>query len=173
MTAINSSLTSFQPFHLSPIIPKAKEKMRTPSFSLLLICCFLFAFPNTNRTNKADQLRRFLNSKSSESFLQSDSWADLDAAEPVLPVYVSRQAGLMEVDKIKALPGQPKDVNFSQYSGYATVDPKKGRALFYYFVESPYNSSMKPLVLWLNGGPGCSSLGYCHAGNRTLQSKKG
>ncbi|KAL6215519.1 hypothetical protein ACLB2K_014948 [Fragaria x ananassa] len=43
---------------------------------------------------------------------------------------------------------------------YVTVDPKAGRALFYYFVESPQDSSSKPLVLWLNGGPGCSSFGF-------------
>ncbi|WCJ35374.1 Serine carboxypeptidase 1 [Euphorbia peplus] len=70
------------------------------------------------------------------------------------------QDGLMEADKIATLPGQPKGVDFDQYAGYVTVDPNHGRALFYYFVESSLNSSTKPLVLWLNGGPGCSSLGY-------------
>ncbi|XP_077212800.1 serine carboxypeptidase 1-like [Tasmannia lanceolata] len=75
------------------------------------------------------------------------------------PVYVSSQDGLMEADKIDKLPGQPDGVNFDQYAGYVTVDPKHGRALFYYFAESPTNSSTKPLVLWLNGGPGCSSFG--------------
>ncbi|KAF9622658.1 hypothetical protein IFM89_032579 [Coptis chinensis] len=65
-----------------------------------------------------------------------------------------------EADKIETLPGQPEGVDFDQYSGYVTVDPTAGRALFYYFVESPQNSSTNPLVLWLNGGPGCSSLGF-------------
>ncbi|CAK9154472.1 unnamed protein product [Ilex paraguariensis] len=45
------------------------------------------------------------------------------------------------------------------YIGYVTVDPKAGRALFYYFVESPQNSSTKPLVLFIGGAPMCSSLG--------------
>ncbi|GFP84551.1 serine carboxypeptidase-like 28, partial [Phtheirospermum japonicum] len=63
-----------------------------------------------------------------------------------------------EADKIDRLVGQP-DVNFRQYSGYVTVDPDAGRALFYYFAEAAENSSTKPLVLWLNGGPGCSSIG--------------
>lgn len=69
------------------------------------------------------------------------------------PVYVGPQEGLREVDKIGSLPGQPAGgVGFDQYSGYVTVDPDAGRALFYYFVESSHNSSTKPLVLWLNGG---------------------
>ncbi|KAJ0084277.1 hypothetical protein Patl1_30129 [Pistacia atlantica] len=43
----------------------------------------------------------------------------------------------MELDKIIALLGQPNGINFNQYSGYVTVDPQAGRALFYYFVEFP------------------------------------
>ncbi|KAH6772650.1 serine carboxypeptidase-like 40 [Perilla frutescens var. hirtella] len=80
-----------------------------------------------------------------------------ETGEYYSPVYVGNQDGLRKADKISSLPGQPQ-VNFSQYSGYVTVDPKAGRALFYYFTESEHASD-KPLVLWLNGGPGCSSLG--------------
>lgn len=71
--------------------------------------------------------------------------------------------GNMEDDLIKGgLPGQPtSNVKFKQYAGYVNVDEKNGRSLFYYFAESASgNASSKPLVLWLNGGPGCSSLGF-------------
>ncbi|KAG2557879.1 serine carboxypeptidase-like 45 [Panicum virgatum] len=61
-------------------------------------------------------------------------------------------------DRIRRLPGQP-EVSFGQYSGYVGVDDAGKRALFYYFVEAEVDPASKPLVLWLNGGPGCSSLG--------------
>ncbi|KAK1271945.1 Serine carboxypeptidase-like 45 [Acorus gramineus] len=69
-----------------------------------------------------------------------------------------QQSLLSQPDEITTLPGQPQ-ISFQQYSGYITVDQKRQRALFYYFVEAELEPSSKPLVLWLNGGPGCSSLG--------------
>ncbi|KAK9987101.1 hypothetical protein SO802_032052 [Lithocarpus litseifolius] len=61
-------------------------------------------------------------------------------------------------DRITSLPGQPQ-VSFQQFSGYVTVDEKQQRSLFYYFVEAETQPASKPLALWLNGGPGCSSIG--------------
>ncbi|KAL2320633.1 hypothetical protein Fmac_029602 [Flemingia macrophylla] len=63
-----------------------------------------------------------------------------------------------EADKVRSLPGQ-SHVSFQQFAGYVPVDDNNQRALFYYFVEAETNPSSKPLVLWLNGGLGCSSVG--------------
>ncbi|CAJ2637514.1 unnamed protein product [Trifolium pratense] len=51
------------------------------------------------------------------------------------------------------------EVDFQQFAGYITVDEINQRNLFYYFVESEVDPVSKPVVLWLNGGPGCSSIG--------------
>uniref|UniRef100_A0A453AKT6 Carboxypeptidase n=1 Tax=Aegilops tauschii subsp. strangulata TaxID=200361 RepID=A0A453AKT6_AEGTS len=82
------------------------------------------------------------------------------------PAAVAAEAGRKEADRVEALPGQPSGVDFAQYAGYVTVDAAAGRALFYYLAEAVggngdgSSSKGKPLLLWLNGGSGCSSLGY-------------
>eukprot|EP00879_Flechtneria_rotunda_P007837 GHRR01008213.1.p2 GENE.GHRR01008213.1~~GHRR01008213.1.p2 ORF type:complete len:332 (+),score=103.32 GHRR01008213.1:244-1239(+) len=83
-----------------------------------------------------------------------------------------------EADRVTALPGAP-ELDFGLFSGYVTVDEAAGRALSYIFAESRAGKSHAPLVLWLNGGPGCSSFGggfmselgpfYPRADGKTLQ----
>ncbi|XP_047310829.1 serine carboxypeptidase-like 25 [Impatiens glandulifera] len=63
-----------------------------------------------------------------------------------------------EADRISSLPGQPP-VHFHQFSGYVTVKENR-KALFYWLTEATEDPFSKPLVVWLNGGPGCSSIAY-------------
>lgn len=60
-------------------------------------------------------------------------------------------------DEITHLPGLRGDFNSRHYGGYITVDERHKRNLYYYFVTSEGEPAKDPLVLWLNGGPGCSS----------------
>ncbi|CAG2183169.1 unnamed protein product, partial [Oppiella nova] len=59
-------------------------------------------------------------------------------------------------DLITDLPGLSTPINFKQYSGY--LDASKGRHYFYWFFEATKDPENAPVVLWLTGGPGCSSV---------------
>ncbi|XP_010505106.1 PREDICTED: serine carboxypeptidase-like 33 [Camelina sativa] len=64
-------------------------------------------------------------------------------------------------DKVVNLPEQPSTPKVSHFSGYVNVNQENTRSLFFWFFEALSESrSTRPLVLWLNGGPGCSSIGY-------------
>ena len=116
-------------------------------FSFLIVSCFTAQIHGKKQTQALYQLYK---TKQAES-----SGIDMSLFKAIQDVDESKihpQEGLKEKDKIVKLPGQPQ-VEFSQYGGYVTVDPKAGRALYYYFAEaqnSKANSS--PLLLWLNGG---------------------
>uniref|UniRef100_A0AC35TM41 Carboxypeptidase n=1 Tax=Rhabditophanes sp. KR3021 TaxID=114890 RepID=A0AC35TM41_9BILA len=59
-------------------------------------------------------------------------------------------------DEIKSLPGLNFSINFKHYSGY--LNASETHMLHYWFVESQNDPAKDPVILWLNGGPGCSSL---------------
>ncbi|PWA80932.1 peptidase S10, serine carboxypeptidase, Alpha/Beta hydrolase fold protein [Artemisia annua] len=134
---------------------------------VLLINFSLLVSAHCSSENEYDMLDRFLKLKRLKR-LEMDQVSNKDITDEYSysPVYVGPQDGLKDADKISELPGQPAGTDFDQYSGYVTIDPDHGKALFYYLTESPINSSTNPLLLWLNGvkqlqivtGPGCSSM---------------
>ncbi|XP_021673635.2 serine carboxypeptidase-like 20 isoform X2 [Hevea brasiliensis] len=72
--------------------------------------------------------------------------------------FVSIQ-GAPENARVTSLPGFSGIFPSNHYSGYVNlpVTSNTSKNLFYYFVESERDAKRDPVVLWLNGGPGCSS----------------
>ncbi|MFS7903280.1 putative carboxypeptidase C [Helianthus anomalus] len=58
---------------------------------------------------------------------------------------------------VSQIPGFDGTLPSKHYAGYVTIDENHGKKLYYYYVLSERNPSEDPVVLWLNGGPGCSS----------------
>nr|XP_054920685.1 lysosomal protective protein-like [Dermacentor andersoni] len=72
-------------------------------------------------------------------------------ALPLLGVAVDQSE--LEVTR---LPGLRERINFRHYSGF--LNAAEGRLLHYWFMESQRSPSDDPVLVWLHGGPGCSSL---------------
>ena len=78
-----------------------------------------------------------------------------------LALLSSRVEAKVDADFVPELKGLGPDggdkLDFTLYSGYITHSNKN--EIHYMFVESQKDPVNDPLVVWFNGGPGCSSLG--------------
>ncbi|XP_072374734.1 lysosomal protective protein-like [Scyliorhinus torazame] len=84
----------------------------------------------------------------------------------LLLLCVGGALGYYAPDEILSLPGLNTQLNFRQWSGY--LQASTGQHLHYWFVTSQHDPANDPMVLWLNGGPGCSSLDGLLAENGPL-----
>jgi len=78
----------------------------------------------------------------------------------VLFASISTVNAAVTADKFTELPdnkgGAAHPMASNSYSGY--LDITNTKKLHYVFVESESSPSTDPVVIWFNGGPGCSSL---------------
>ncbi|KAF4320786.1 hypothetical protein BBO99_00004878 [Phytophthora kernoviae] len=63
-----------------------------------------------------------------------------------------------DAHRVGDLPGlKQKDVPFTHYAGQLHLPTDTEEKMFYWYAESRRSPDSDPVVLWLNGGPGCAS----------------
>ncbi|KAL9811187.1 Serine carboxypeptidase-like 47 [Arabidopsis thaliana] len=72
------------------------------------------------------------------------------------PRLIERQIDFLATAGSKNASVGPSVQEFGHYAGYYSLPHSKSAKMFYFFFESR-NKTTDPVVIWLTGGPGCSS----------------
>ena len=62
-----------------------------------------------------------------------------------------------EEDRVTELPEMGKFDTYGAFSGFLDI-PDTSKKLHYLFFEAQENAADAPVLIWFNGGPGCSSM---------------
>ncbi|KAK6499563.1 Cell death protease [Arthrobotrys musiformis] len=75
----------------------------------------------------------------------------------LVPVSVSAQKAAADYF-VRSLPGEPEDTTIRMHAGHIEVDQATNGNLFFWHVTNRHIEARQRTVIWLNGGPGCSSM---------------
>ncbi|XP_077978166.1 putative serine carboxypeptidase CPVL [Glandiceps talaboti] len=95
------------------------------------------------------------------TFFQEDFPQDVtNGVDPGKPLFLTPylEAGQIEKARKLSLVGPLMGTNIKSYSGFLTVNKEYNSNMFFWFIPAKQNPEASPLLLWLQGGPGISSL---------------
>ncbi|XP_015433612.1 PREDICTED: venom serine carboxypeptidase [Dufourea novaeangliae] len=105
--------------------------------------------------------------------------ADVDVGEPLFLTPLI-ESGKIEYARNKAVVQHKEMEDIGSYAGYFTVNKEYNSNLFFWFFPAVHNPKTAPIVLWLQGGPGATSMyglfmengPFFVNANKTLQKRK-
>ncbi|XP_012229989.1 venom serine carboxypeptidase [Linepithema humile] len=83
-----------------------------------------------------------------------------EETNPGAPLFLTPliENGKIEEARVKAIVSHEEMYDVSSYAGYLTVNKEYNSNLFFWFFPAMYNPKNAPVVLWLQGGPGATSM---------------
>lgn len=93
-----------------------------------------------------------------EEAVRADQFEDASPGETLYLTPLINEGNLEEAKNLCKVGNIPADVQVPSYAGYITVNQQLNSNLFFWFVPSLSDPVNAPVILWLQGGPGTTSL---------------
>jgi carboxypeptidase D len=125
---------------------------------LAIVLVTVYMFPSCDARRRVLHTSEFMQNSAKHSMMNYSHNRDF-----ISSVGATRRALTpitAEDHRVTSLPGLDDSAaaKFVQYAGHIEVNANKGSSIFYWLLEKPENPLNAPLLIWLNGGPGCSSM---------------